>query len=208
MPEQALWHETDEKLNQTRQRLIECGKAEFLEKDYQHASLRKICKAAGVTTGAFYFSFENKEALFRKILEPVIEQYNNMTNMLSELEMENPETSVDNDRKMMEFAYRHKEEVLILMEHAQGSCYENFNEYVREMMVNLFRRHFAYQSKTQPNEDLIRILTDMRIQSSLAILKGNYDMDYTFYLVNAIGCYADSGTEKLINKIKEDVHRK
>ncbi|MGN0350156.1 MAG: TetR family transcriptional regulator, partial [Roseburia sp.] len=59
--------EIDEKQKQTRQRLIECAKAEFLEKDYQHASLRKICESAGVTTGAFYFSFENKEALFRAI---------------------------------------------------------------------------------------------------------------------------------------------
>ncbi|MGN0351030.1 MAG: TetR/AcrR family transcriptional regulator, partial [Roseburia sp.] len=159
-------------------------------------------------TGAFYFSFENKEALFRAILEPLIEQFSNMTEALSRQEMERPETAEENDRKIMEFAYCHKKEILILMEHTQGSCYENFGEHVRSMMADFFRRHFAYNLGEQPNEDLIRILADMRIQSSLTILKGNYDMDYTLYLTDAIGCYADSGTEKLINKIKEDVHRK
>ena len=37
-----------------------------------------ICSSAGVTTGAFYFSFESKEALFKAILEPLVNQYEAM----------------------------------------------------------------------------------------------------------------------------------
>ena len=55
----------DERRKQTEQKLIRSGRAEFLEKGYAKANLRDICKAVGVTTGAFYFSFENKEALLR-----------------------------------------------------------------------------------------------------------------------------------------------
>ncbi|MEI3492337.1 MAG: TetR family transcriptional regulator [Blautia sp.] len=51
----------DERRKQTEQKLIRSGRAEFLEKGYAKANLRDICKAARVTTGAFYFSFENKE---------------------------------------------------------------------------------------------------------------------------------------------------
>ena len=40
---------------QTRQRLLRCAKAEFLSRGFEHASLRRICGAAGVTTGAVYF---------------------------------------------------------------------------------------------------------------------------------------------------------
>ena len=50
---------------QTRQRLLRCAKAEFLSRGFEHASLRRICGAAGVTTGAVYFFFQNKEDLFR-----------------------------------------------------------------------------------------------------------------------------------------------
>lgn len=46
----------DERRKQTEQKLIRSGRAEFLEKGYAKANLRDICKAAGVTTGAFYFS--------------------------------------------------------------------------------------------------------------------------------------------------------
>ena len=48
---------------QTRQRLLRCAKAEFLSRGFEHASLRRICEAAGVTTGAVYFFFQNKEDL-------------------------------------------------------------------------------------------------------------------------------------------------
>jgi len=50
-----LKQETQNENKETRQHLLECAKREFLEKGYMKASLRNICKAAGVTTGALYF---------------------------------------------------------------------------------------------------------------------------------------------------------
>lgn len=46
---------------------------EFSEHGYESASLRKICARAGVTTGALYFLFENKEELLQEVLAPVEE---------------------------------------------------------------------------------------------------------------------------------------
>ena len=48
---------------------------EFFMHGYNKASLRIICSRAGVTTGAMYFYFKNKEALFREIFEPLVVQY-------------------------------------------------------------------------------------------------------------------------------------
>ena len=52
-----LKQETQNENKETRQHLLECAKREFLEKGYMKASLRNICKEAGVTTGALYFFF-------------------------------------------------------------------------------------------------------------------------------------------------------
>ena len=54
--------------------MLICARAEFLEKGYQKASLRSICKKAGVTTGALYFFFQDKEDLFAAIVQPTIER--------------------------------------------------------------------------------------------------------------------------------------
>ena len=45
---------------ETVNRIKESAVQEFLEKGYEKANLRSICKRANVTTGAFYFSFESK----------------------------------------------------------------------------------------------------------------------------------------------------
>ena len=57
----------------TLENILSAGKHEFMEKDFQTASLRKIVKDAGVTTGAFYGYFSGKEALFDAL---VSEEYN------------------------------------------------------------------------------------------------------------------------------------
>ena len=54
---------------ETRAKLLASAKAEFLEKGYMQASLRNICKNAGVTTGALYFFFKDKEDVFASLIE-------------------------------------------------------------------------------------------------------------------------------------------
>ena len=55
----------------THKKIIDSGKANFLNDGYERANLRKICKDAGVTTGAFYRHFEDKEDLFVALVEPL-----------------------------------------------------------------------------------------------------------------------------------------
>lgn len=54
--------------NKSRERLIECAKKEFLEKGFAKASLRNICAQAGLTTGAVYFLFKDKNGLLEAVV--------------------------------------------------------------------------------------------------------------------------------------------
>lgn len=58
---------------QTHENLLVCAKKHFLEFGFERASIREICKDAHVTNGAFYNHFEDKEALFGALVEPVIQ---------------------------------------------------------------------------------------------------------------------------------------
>jgi len=60
--------------SETKRNLLRAATAEFSTHGYEGASLRQICSKAGVTTGAFYFFFENKEDLFRQVISPVTNQ--------------------------------------------------------------------------------------------------------------------------------------
>ena len=53
---------------ENKKRLLECALKEFSEKGYMKASLRNICKEDGVTTGAMYFFFKDKDDLFASLV--------------------------------------------------------------------------------------------------------------------------------------------
>jgi AcrR family transcriptional regulator len=55
--------------NNPRQRLLNVAAALFAEKGYASASVREIVHAAGVTKPVLYYYFNNKEGIFRAILE-------------------------------------------------------------------------------------------------------------------------------------------
>jgi len=121
---------------ETKQKLLVSAKKEFMEKGYMKASLRNICKDAGVTTGALYFFFQDKEDLFGSLVrEPLETLYQFMNeHYASEIdyaienikEMGNFEEDREAMEKIIRFMYHYREEFLLLIEKSQGSCYENF----------------------------------------------------------------------------------
>ncbi|WP_311148664.1 TetR/AcrR family transcriptional regulator [Dialister invisus] len=59
------------KSEDTKQLILDTAKEEFLEKGYNDASVRNIAKRAGLTTGAIFRYFDDKESLFAALVKPV-----------------------------------------------------------------------------------------------------------------------------------------
>ena len=59
--------------SETRKELLKCAKEEFMDKGFMGASLRNICQKAGVTTGALYFFFKDKDDLFCNVVGHMME---------------------------------------------------------------------------------------------------------------------------------------
>ncbi|MGL6197667.1 MAG: TetR/AcrR family transcriptional regulator [Lachnospiraceae bacterium] len=57
---------------ETKKRIISSAQTVFLEKKFNEASLRQICKSAGVTTGALYCFYKDKDGLFEELLRPFV----------------------------------------------------------------------------------------------------------------------------------------
>ena len=55
----------------TRVKILESAKTEFLRHGFEKASIRTIAKNAGVTAGAIYKHFPAKADLFYALTEPV-----------------------------------------------------------------------------------------------------------------------------------------
>ena len=135
---------------ETRKHLLECARQEFLEKGYMKASLRSICKEAGVTTGALYFFFKDKEDLFAALVEePLHQLYSAMeehytTEMKHEEQVAQLELSDNADleasRQIIRHMYANREAFLLLLTKSQGSRFENCADEIVDISEQQYRR--------------------------------------------------------------------
>ena len=162
-----------------------------------------ICSRAGVTTGAMYFYFKNKEALFREIFEPLVVQYEELLVRYMELELAEPELGTQLDVQMMRFILEHRKEAVVILEKAQGSCYEMYRSKAEQLMEQSIYTFYKSRMECEPDEKLVKILAKIRLDGCLEIIKGNYSMEDSLYLVEKIGIYSMGGTDKLIQNLRE-----
>lgn len=67
--------------------ILMSARAEFLEKGFENASLKSICENAGVTTGAVYKRYKDKEALFAAVVEETVNKLNGAADMKCDYDM-------------------------------------------------------------------------------------------------------------------------
>lgn len=128
--------------NHNREKLIECAKKEFLEKGFAKASLRKICADAGLTTGAVYFLFKDKDGLLGAVVQKPLEQLSSLlrehfAKERSDNVSEYRHVRGDHDdlaEQIVGLLYDNYDEMMILLSRSQGSSYENFTDGIIDML--------------------------------------------------------------------------
>ena len=166
----------DEK--ETKRRLLESAKKEFLEKGYLQASLRNICKNAGVTTGALYFFFEGKEALFAELVEEPLQILKKIMLQHYEDEMQQITTAEQQkedhmDDAFVEFTQKHYAHYAKLLQKHKG--YEPVSEYlihwIAHMQVDVFIHLLTHVSSEEEAQQYIRPI--------VTYLRGGWDALFT-----------------------------
>lgn len=196
----------------TKELLLKAGREEFLEKGYEKASLRAICKKAGTTTGAVYFFFENKEELFCQIVTPFLERLEKLGKELAETELGDISLGTDMDKKFMEFLWHNQKEVQLLLEKSDGTRYANFKDEVFSWLERCFSKFFQKYGNMGEDKNLIGILVRMRMKGYMELMKEEYSLEEVLRLTERVGCYADGGFQSLMkeygSKQQIEQHRK
>ncbi|MGL5440726.1 MAG: TetR/AcrR family transcriptional regulator [Filifactoraceae bacterium] len=129
-------------LNVTHENILKSGKTNFLKDGYERSNLRKICKDAGVTTGAFYRHFEDKEALFIALVEPLATEVLDLYSKFEEKSFKSideehikelAEINIKGSIESALYIFKKKEIFELLVYKAYGTKYDNFIEKLVEM---------------------------------------------------------------------------
>ena len=123
---------------QTHDNLLGCAKKHFLKFGFERSSIREICKDAHVTNGAFYNHFEDKEALFGALVEPVLRS-------VSELYAD---SVMQHFVLMIEYIYEHLDIFRLLLKCSEGTKYADFRDTVVQAETRETKKFFRELKKS------------------------------------------------------------
>lgn len=175
--------------NENREKLIACAKQEFLEKGFAKASLRKISGDAGLTTGAVYFFFHDKEGLFGAIVD---EPLSRIMQVLQTHFAEDAEEDLrsyqhqngDHDafaEQLITAMYADYDALIILLHHAGGSRYEGITERMIDMLdayyEQLAARYAALFTGKRVNRYMLHWFSHVQINAFVHLLEHEPDSE-------------------------------
>ncbi len=188
-----------------RELLLCSGKDQFLAYGFEKASLRTICKKAGLTTGAFYNHFSGKEDLFSSLVEPMINGFRKMYQEVISKELNDLTTGVENELTSITYAIRHKDEFRLLFECSRGTKYEGFKEYlIHEVFYPGYQKIFDRYAGKHVDPALVRIILHMKFEEYMELIYGGYSMEEVKKLIVQLTVFSEAGFHKLLEEVNKE----
>ncbi len=138
-------------------RIIEAAKAEFSAKPFEKVSLRKVCADAGVTTGAFYKRYKNKEELFEALVAPTLQIIAAYSDNIEAVNYEQLgkddmkyvwDLTFETQARIVNMLYDNYDGFRLLLCHAEGTRHANFlHDFVNDVADRSYR--FAEEAYKQ-----------------------------------------------------------
>lgn len=166
--------------------ILKVAKAEFLEMGYRKASLRNIAASVGVTTGAIYRYYANKETLFDALVaEPAdtfYAWYRDLRERNAERDLEeqldrlsDPFRDSEQARRAFEYIYRHYDAFKLIACCAEGTKYEQYMERLIEVENRstgalVHRMHEAGRLDADVDETMIHIIASSMFTAYFEII--------------------------------------
>lgn len=184
--------------NESRKKLIECARREFLEKGFAKASLRKITSDAGLTTGAVYFFFGDKNGLFEGVVGEALGQ---LTEVLEQHFAEDTESDFsvyqqqdgDHDaltEALVNVIYDHYDEMTILLDRSAGSKYEGFLDGIIDRLdaiyIELAAKYAAVMPGKRVNRQMLHWLTHMQVNAFLHMMQHERDKESALHFIRPV----------------------
>lgn len=191
--------------------LLEAGKSVFLEMGFRDASLRGIAAKLGVTTGAIYRYYTDKEALFDAIVsgpaEELVERYRTSQQAYAEkplAEQLGGLTGVSEENMwMMEFIYDHFDVFKLIVCNSAGTRYEHYIDILVEIEANsamqLTEKMQEAGYKLPPlNDELAHIISSGLFNCIFETVRHDMPRDKAFAYTGSYQLFYTAGWMKIL----------
>ena len=130
---------------ETKNKIVESAKKEFLDKGFINASLRTIAANAGLTTGALYRHFKDKDSLFCALVDAALEKTRQavMTADVALHQKEDNPVGPEHEQhesktiaELLDYIYEDFDAFTLLLTKSAGSTHENFLDDMCELYTS------------------------------------------------------------------------
>ena len=188
-----------------RERILASGKAEFLANGYEKASVRTICRKAGLTTGAFYNQFSGKEDLFGALVEPMLAGFHRMYETVISQELADLTTGIGNELTSITYARKHRDEFRLLFDCSGGTKYEGFKEHlIHEVFYPSYQAIFDRYAGRPVDPSLVLVILHMKFEEYMDLIYGGYTMEEVKKLIRQLTVFSEAGFHRLLEEINKD----
>ena len=193
---------------ETRGRILSAAAAEFAERGFQGSSLRGICSAAGVTTGALYFFFEGKDDLFETVLSEATEPFNRLVaehyrqERLSSRRdsQEGGDADLEVTKLVIDLYFRHRQAWDILMGHLNHPAVQAFLDGFIDESTQHYR---ALLEETTPNRQMdlfaIHQFVHMQVDTMLTLFSHGFSREEMIMHSKTVVCMLRGAFCALLN---------
>ena len=191
--------------------IIQAAYKEFLSRGFQKASLHKIAENAGVTTGAIYTRYKNKDALFVSLLQGFFQTMKEVFSQVAE-EYERAKESARTEDiiraiNVEEGTYfclltEHYNDCTLFFSRSDGSSVEMM---LRDLMERKTKQTIDFFSEVygkMPNEDAIRLLMGSQFWYFRQLLNEHLEEDKMFACLRSLLDFFNAGWQRLCDTLK------
>ena len=161
---------------ETKKKILDSAMEEFLDKGFMSASLRTIAANAGLTTGAMYRHFKDKDALFCALVDDAIAfatkavmmadsaHHMDLDNLGTEehFEEENRQTN-----ELLNYIFDNFDAFTLLLTKGAGSTHEHFQEEICDLYTKNCEQTFNMMFRKQISTKKIDKMTTHFIASTV-----------------------------------------
>lgn len=191
--------------------IIQAAYSEFLAYGFQKASLHKIAEKAGVTTGAIYTRYKNKDALFVSLLQnffdtmkvlftPIAEEYGKAERSARPEDIFRAIRA--EERIYFQLLTGHYDDCTLFFCRSDGSSVETMlaelMDHKTEQTVEFFSRIYG----KAPNADAIRLLMGSQFWYFRQLLDQHMEEDRMLTCLQAVLDFTNAGWRQLCDNLK------
>ena len=191
--------------------IIQAAYSEFLAYGFQKASLHKIAEKAGVTTGAIYTRYKNKDALFVSLLQDFFETMTVLFTPIAE-EYENAQRSGQpeeilraiNDEEQVYFQLltEYYDDCTLFFCRSDGSAVETMRNELMDQKAKQTVKFFSNIYGKAPNADAIRLLMGSQFGYFRQLLEQHMEEDRMFACLQSVFDFTNAGWQHLCNTLQ------